>query len=86
LHDPDAAPVRDFVFADAFGHGLPPSEAIRNESHKLLLVGGVEELYDLNADPYEHDNLLAGELSADDKRHYEDLKSRLTALLASEPN
>ena len=84
LHDPDAAPARDFAYADAFGHGLPPAQAIRNESHKLLVIGGVEELYDLQTDPYEHHDLLTADLSPADRRHYQDLKSRLESLLASE--
>jgi len=84
LRDADAAPARDFAFADIFSPWREPSRAIRNASHKLVEIEGVEELYNLEIDPYEYDNLLADELSAVDREHYEDLKSRLTALLASE--
>ena len=84
LHDPDAVPARDFVYADAFGHGLPPAQAIRNETYKLLAIGGEEEFYDLENDPYEHVNLLTGNLSATEADNYRDLKSRMAALHASE--
>lgn len=84
LHDPQATPVRDFAFADIFSPWREPSRAIRIASHKLVDIEGTEELYNLADDPYEYNNLLADELSADDRRHYEELKSRLTALLASE--
>ena len=82
--DPDATPTRDFAFADIFSPWREPSSAIRNASHKLVDIEGTEELYNLLDDPYEYNNLLADELSADDKRHYEELKSRVTALFASE--
>ena len=39
---------------------------IRNASHKLVDIEGTEELYNLLDDPYEYNNLLADELSADD--------------------
>jgi arylsulfatase A-like enzyme len=86
LHDPQATPARDFAFADIFSPWREPSRAIRNASHKLVDIEGVEELYNLQNDPYEYDNLLAKQLSPADQENYEDLKSRLTALLASEPN
>ena len=63
---------------------LEPSRAIRNALHKLVDIEGVEEFYNLSVDPYEHNNLLAADLSLEDKRHYEELKSGLTALLASD--
>ena len=84
LHDPDATPSRDFAFADIFSPWREPSRAIRNASHKLVDIEGTEELYNLVDDPYEYNNLLADELSVEEKRHYDELKSRVTALLASE--
>ena len=47
-------------------------------------IEGTEELYNLVDDPYEYNNLLADELSDEEKKHYDELKSRVTALLASE--
>jgi hypothetical protein len=49
------------------------------------VIDDVEELYDLRSDPYEHENLLLTELSPDAKTNYDDLKSRVEELLASEP-
>lgn len=84
LLDPHAQPARDFAYADKFGPGSASGQAIRNGTHKLVINEGVEELYDLNADPYEYHDLLAGELSAGAQQNYQDLKSRLADLLASE--
>ncbi len=86
LDDPDADSGREFAYADAFGNGPRHMRAIRNESHKLVVIDDTEELYDLRTDPYEHENLLATELSADAKANYDDLKARLAALMASEPS
>ena len=85
LHDTHATPARDFAFADIFSPWREPSRAIRNATHKLVDIEGTEELYNLVEDPYEHVNLLATELSADAKANYDVLKSRLAALMASEP-
>lgn len=71
LQDPKAPGRREFVYADAFGHGLPPEQAIRNAIYKLLVIGGEEEFYDLQDDPYEHDNLLMGDLSEIEARTIE---------------
>jgi arylsulfatase A-like enzyme len=84
LQDPNATPVRDFAFADIFSPWREPSRAIRNATHKLVDIEGAEELYNLAEDPYEYHNLLARELSVEDQRQYDQLKSRLIALLASE--
>lgn len=85
LDDPDADRGREFAYADAFGNGPRQLRAIRNASHKLVVIDDVEELYDLRSDPYEHENLLLTELSPDAKTNYDDLKSRVEELLASEP-
>lgn len=84
LQDPNATPARDFAFADIFSPWREPSRAIRNATHKLVDIEGAEELYNLAEDPYEYHNLLARELSGEDQRQYDQLKSRLIALLASE--
>ncbi len=57
----------------------PPShfEAVRTETHKYVEYGnGEKELYDLEADPYELDNVYEGA----DTSLVEDLKMRLDAL------
>lgn len=82
LHNPDATPKRMFAYADSFGEGIRTARAIRNQTHKLVVNEGIEELYSLAADPYEKQNLLAGELSPEARRNYEALKARLTELLA----
>jgi arylsulfatase B len=84
LLDTRAQPARDFAYADKFGPGSAAGQAIRNGTHKLVINEGVEELFDLSADPYEHHDLLAGGLSAEAQQNYNDLKSRLADLLASE--
>lgn len=84
LHDPQATPARNFAFADIFSPWREPSRAIRNATHKLVDIEGTEEFYNLAEDPYEYNDLLAGELSAEDQRQYDQLKAKMMALLASE--
>ena len=80
--------VRDFNYADHFGStrtGDADERAIRNERYKLVQDFGrdTEELFDLVEDPYEHSDLLKGELTPGAKENYESLKSRIEALVAS---
>ena len=84
LRDPHATPAREFAFADIFSPWRDPSRAIRNATHKLVDIVGTEELYNLVEDPYEHNDLLASDLSAEDLRQYDQLKAKMMALLASE--
>ena len=83
LHDPQAAPARDFAFADIFSPWREPSRTIRNATHKLVDIEGSEEFYNLVEDPYEYNDLLASGLSAEDQRQYDQLKAKMLALLAS---
>lgn len=83
-----AARVRSFAYADVFGpqrNGIANERAIRDERFKLIidLQNDSEEFYDLATDPYENNNLLEGELSADARAGYDGLVAQLEALLAS---
>lgn len=88
LARPDMPSRRDWVYADVFAGsfaGLPDANyTIRNERYKLLRHGGNEEFYDLGEDPYEHVNLLAGQLSAEQQAQYRLLERQFDALRASE--
>ena len=86
LGEQDSA--RDFNYVDHFGAtrtGDSNEKAIRNERYKLVqdFVSGSQELFDLEVDPYEQNDLLAGDLSAEAQANYEGLKSRLAALIGS---
>jgi N-acetylglucosamine-6-sulfatase len=69
---------RSEVLLEAAGGGSPPSyEAIRTETHKYVeYQTGDRELYDLEADPYEMDNLY----ETADASLLQDLKVKLDAL------
>lgn len=86
LSDPAASP-RDWVYADEFFGGFKGVEtadyAMRDERYKLMRFDGVEEFYDLKADPYEHHDLLGGELSAEQRAAYAALKAELETLRSS---
>jgi len=88
LARPDTPSMRDWVYADVFSgsfEGLADANyTIRNERFKLLRHAGNEELYDLGVDPYEHVNLLAGRLSAEQQAQYRLLSDQFEALRASE--
>ncbi|MGI9257737.1 MAG: sulfatase-like hydrolase/transferase [Gammaproteobacteria bacterium] len=87
LADPAGPSVRDWLYADEFFGGFDGVEgadyAMRNHRYKLLRFEGVEEFYDLETDPYEHDNLLEGELTENERAEYEALGERIRALRAS---
>lgn len=85
---PDAPSRRDWVYADVFPGsfvGLPNANyTLRNARYKLLRHAGNEEFYDLREDPYEHVNLLANRLSAEQEVQYLLLSDQFDALRASE--
>ena len=54
------------------------------ERYKLLRFDGEEEFYDLQNDPFEHENLLVGELSADQQAEYLTLQEQIATLRSSE--
>jgi hypothetical protein len=58
--------------------------AMRNERYKLLRFEGEEEFYDLQDDPFEHENLLVGELSAEQQAEYLTLQEQIATLRNSE--
>ena len=88
LSDPEGPSRRDWIYADEFFggfEGVKTSDyAMRGERYKLLRFNGKEEFYDLDTDPYEYDNLLRGELSAEQRTVYEDLKAEILLLRSSE--
>ncbi len=88
LSNPDARSGRDWIYADVFTGGFAGVEdanyAIRNARYKLLRHRGSEEFYDLEEDPYEQSNLLAQELSPQERAEYLALKERVLTLRSSE--
>ena len=86
LSDPGVSP-RDWVYADEFFGGFEGVEtadyAMRDEQYKLMRFDGVEEFYDLKADPYEHHDLLEGELSVEQRAAYAALKAEVETLRSS---
>lgn len=84
---PGRESIRETIYADNFTTtlGVKSGEyAIRNARYKFLVDAGVESFFDFSTDPYEHHNLLAGELSAAQQAQYEWLKNRVNAMHASE--
>jgi N-acetylglucosamine-6-sulfatase len=71
-------PWRSEVLLEAAGGGSPPSYvAVRTETHKYVeYQTGDRELYDLEADPYEMDNLP----ETNDDSLVQELKAKLDAL------
>ena len=87
LSNPMSTP-RDWIFADEFLGGFAgvssAYSAMRNKRYKLLSLGSVEEFYDLEMDPYERNDLLAGELSSDENTEYFALQREIASLRGSE--
>ena len=89
LSDSEARSRREWIYADEFYGGfdgvLGADYAMRNARYKLLRFQGNEEFYDLQEDPYEHNNLLAGELSEHQRAEHRSLREQISALRDSEP-
>ncbi|MEE2683550.1 MAG: sulfatase-like hydrolase/transferase [Pseudomonadota bacterium] len=90
LKDLNAPSQREWVYADRFYgfEGIPFSEyAMRNHRYKLLRdfrATPAENFYDLQADPYEHNNLLEGDLTEEQSENYLALKQQIETLRNSE--
>jgi arylsulfatase A-like enzyme len=87
LSDPSMPSIREWIYADAFTteYGVESGEyAMRNARYKLLVDEGVEHFFDLAVDPYEHNDLLTGELTAEQGAELEALRTRIRELHASE--
>jgi arylsulfatase B len=88
LQNPYARSPRDWIYSDEFFGGFAGVEtadyAMRNERYKLLRFDGEEEFYDLQVDPFEHNNLMARELSAAQTAEYRSLQTQIAELRASE--
>jgi len=88
LSNPDAPSRRDWIYADEFFGGFDGVEtadyAMRGARYKLLRFEGREEFYDLQADPYEHNDLLREDLSAEQRTAYEALQAEVLLLRGSE--
>ncbi len=87
LSAPSRDSIRDWIYVDAFRteQGVKNGEyAISNGRFKFLVDEGVEHFFDLQADPYEYDDLLSGDLSAEQQEQYEALRARVNAMHDSE--
>lgn len=88
LSNPAAPSQRNWVYADVFSGSFlgvaNANYAMRNDRYKLLRHEGREEFYDLGHDPYEHDNLLEGTMSAAVRAQYESLRTQIQALRGSD--
>ena len=88
LSDPDAPSGREWLYADWFYDGFAGvadgDYAMRGDRYKLLRYRGTEELYDIERDPYEYDNLLTRELSVEEEAAYRSLREQIQELRSSE--
>ncbi len=86
LSAPGRPSLREWIYADEMtpAEGMQGGDfAIRDERFKLVRRSGDDELYNLAADPYERNDLLAGTPTEDTQARYMSLASRLEALHAS---
>lgn len=81
--DPQRESIREWIYADSFvtDNGVTSgSYTMRNQQYKLLVNQGNEEFYDLQSDPYEHADLLRGELDAQEAAALRALRAQLAEL------
>ena len=87
LSDPSLASMRDYAYVDNFSGNFAgvadANFAIRDQNYKLLRHEGNIEFYNLNDDPWEHNNLLEGKLNEEQQAQYDELLARVTELRAS---
>ena len=87
LSEPDRESIREWVYADAFftEQGVRSGDyTMRDNRYKLLVIQGVEQFYDLLADPWELNDLLTGELSSQEQAALDSLRAQIDALHESE--
>lgn len=82
------AEVRDYAYADVFGpqqNEIVNARAIRNRRFKLIqdLQDDTRELYDLQVDPYEANDLMLDALGKDGQKNYDELAATLERLLSN---
>ncbi len=71
---------RDFTYTE-YNDGIADEWAIRNDTYKLIInTNGSQELYKLDTDPYENDNLLSSALSADVQAAKDWLENKLVEI------
>jgi arylsulfatase A-like enzyme len=90
LRDPDAPSQREHVFVEQFSpNGAPPYaldwQGLRDATHKLVRIDGVEELYALDPKLGEVDDLLADGVSTEEQAIADRLRGELDHLLATTP-
>ena len=86
LSDPGRESIREWVYADAFSTELGVGSGaytMRNGRYKLLVDEGVEYFFDLQEDPYEHNDLMASDLSEEEQAQLEALRAQIDALHGS---
>ena len=86
LSDPGRESIRQWVYADAFSTDLgvrSGAYTMRNGRYKLLVDEGVEHFFDLQEDPYEHNDLMASDLSEEEQAQLEALRAQIDALHGS---
>ena len=87
LSDPDRESIRQWAYADSFTTDTGVESGaytMRNQRYKLLVDQGVEHFFDLQADPYEHSDLLARDLSEEEQAQLDSLRAQIAALHGSE--
>jgi len=86
FQDPEAASLREWVFAEHFFPVDAPvveKRTLRTRTHKLIRRNEGDEFYDLRSDPWELKNLLESPMPPEQIRHYHRLDRSLSDLLTS---
>ena len=84
LRDPAASGPREWIYADAAGllnGGY--NFAIRDSDYKLVSQNNKRELYDMRKDPWESNNILTGDTSAEQQQALARLSAEAESLLAT---
>ena len=86
LRNPNQSPLREFVYTEQFGTSGAnqlPGMTLRNDRYKLIRFTtspSRDEFYDLQVDPFEKSDLLAGKLSSAQKYNRDLLSAEMIRL------
>lgn len=87
LSKPESESIRDWIYVDRFDTdaGVKSGQyAIRDARYKYMFTQEAEYFFDLQEDLFEHNNLLEGDLSGEERERFTSLRAQVEAMHETE--